>query len=152
MRLLQHIVCTVLLLLGLSAQAADEPALLSRVLPGKTLDQATEALKAAITSHNYTFVRDQAIDSRLVPQTWETKSVRVIYFCNFSKMNRALSIDVRAAQFLPCRITLFEKDGQVEMVAVNPAWASLALGNPLLHQDCLELKRDYLGIMEEAAL
>ncbi|HRH80309.1 MAG TPA: DUF302 domain-containing protein [Thiobacillaceae bacterium] len=138
--------------LALTAQAEEEPAMLTRELPGKTLAQATADLKAAITSHNYTFVREQAIDSRLVPQDWEAGSVYIVYFCNFAKMNRALAIDVRAAQFLPCRVTLVEKAGGVELVVVNPAWISGTMGNPLLHQDCLELKRDYLAILDEAAL
>lgn len=135
------------------AQAiVPEPPLLSVTLPGKTLDQAHESLLRAIGQHNYNFVRDQAIDSRLVPQQWEAKNVRIVYFCNFAKMDRALSIDIRAAQFLPCRITLIEHAKGVDMVAVNPAWTSLSLGNPLLYPQCLELKRDYLAIMEEAAL
>jgi cytochrome c oxidase cbb3-type subunit 3 len=137
------------------AQAEDiqpEPPLLTAELPGKTIDQAYEALLRAIGQQNYTFVRDQAIDSRLVPQQWEAKNVRIVYFCNFAKMDRALSIDVRAAQFLPCRITLIETAKGVDLMAINPAWSSLSLGNPLLHPHCLELKRDYLAIMDEAAL
>lgn len=143
-----------LLTLGFSllAQAEEEPAMLTRFLAGKSLAQATQDLRTAITSHNYTFVREQAIDSRLVPQEWEARSVHVVYFCNFAKMNRALAIDVRAAQFLPCRVTLIEKRDGVDLVAVNPAWLSQSMGNPLLHQDCVELKRDYLAILDEAAL
>lgn len=140
------------LVFSLLARAQEEPAMLTRFLPGKNLAQATQDLMAAITSNNYTFVREQAIDSRLVPQDWEARSVHVVYFCNFAKMNRALSIDVRAAQFLPCRVTLIEKRDGVELVAVNPAWLSQSLGNPLLHQDCVELKRDYLAILDEAGL
>jgi cytochrome c oxidase cbb3-type subunit 3 len=97
-------------------------------------------------------VRDQSIDSRLVPQQWEAKHVRIVYFCNFAKMDRALSLDIRSAQFLPCRITLIETAQGVDLMAVNPAWSSLSLGNPLLYPQCLDLKRDYLAIMEEAAL
>lgn len=131
---------------------AEEEAMLSKHVPGKTMAQARQDVLNAITSHNYTFVREQPIDSRLVPQGWEAKSVHIIYFCNFAKMNQALAIDVRAAQFLPCRITLIEKGDGVELVAVNPAWVSEGLNNPLLHQDCLQLKADYLGILEEASL
>jgi hypothetical protein len=40
----------------------------------------------------------------------------------------------------------------VDLVVVNPAWVSESMGNPLLHQDCQQLKADYLGILEEAAL
>jgi cytochrome c oxidase cbb3-type subunit III len=136
-------------------QAQDiqpESPLLTIELPGKTIDQAYDALLRAINQRNYTFVREQAIDSRLVPQQWETKNVRIVYFCNFAKMDRALSIDVRAAQFLPCRITLIETTKGVDLMAINPAWSSLSLGNPLLHPQCLELKGDYLAIMDEASL
>lgn len=140
--------------LGLAhgARAEPEPALLIRSLPGKTLAEAAEAVKSAISSHNYSFVREQAIDSRLVPVGWEAKSALIVYFCNFAKMNQALAIDVRAAQFLPCRVTLLETATGVDLVVVNPAWVSESMGNPLLHQDCLQLKADYLGILEEAAL
>ena len=134
------------------AQTAPEPALLYKRLPGKTLAQAIQDVKTAISSQNYTFVREQPIDSRLVPQGWEAKSVHIIYFCNFDRMNRALAIDVRAAQFLPCRITLIETAEGVELNVVNPAWVSASLGNPLLHVDCVKLKADYLAILEEAAL
>lgn len=132
--------------------ATDELPILVKRIPGVTLDQANAALITAIANNNYTFVRQQALDARLVPQDLEGKKVRIVYFCNFAKMERALNIDVRAAQILPCRFTLVENDGGVEIIAINPAWTSQGLNNPLLHPDCLELKRDYLAIMDEAAL
>lgn len=134
------------------ALAEPEPALLTRFVPDRNLEQVTKDLLAAINNNNYTFVREQAVDSRLVPQDLEAKRAHIVYFCNFAKMNRALAIDVRAAQFMPCRVTLLETDKGVELLVVNPAWTSQAMGNPLLHQDCLELKRDYLAILDEVAL
>ncbi|HNQ05383.1 MAG TPA: DUF302 domain-containing protein [Thiobacillaceae bacterium] len=150
------LLCLVLLCgLAVPAQAQampeSEPALLTRFLPGKTMAEANEAVKRAISHYKYGFVRQQPIDNRLVPAGWEAKSVLIVYFCNFEKMSRALAIDVRAAQFLPCRITLLETDQGVDLVVVNPAWVSESMGNPLLHLDCLQLKADYLGILEEAA-
>lgn len=135
-----------------ATQTSDEPPFLFRFLEGRTLDQVSADLLQAISNNNYTYVRQQAIDARLVPQDMEARAVRVLYFCNFAKMNRALSIDVRAAQFLPCRFTLFENDGGVMIVAINPAWGSQELNNPLLHPDCVQLKKDYLAILDEVAL
>jgi cytochrome c oxidase cbb3-type subunit 3 len=148
--------CWVLIFSPLTAlaatQATEESPFLFKHIPLRTLNQVTADLIRAIDNNNYTFVRQQAIDARLVPVEVEARSVYVLYFCNFAKMNRALAIDTRAAQFLPCRFTLFESDGGVSIVVINPAWVSLELRNPLLHPDCLALKRDYLAIMEEAAL
>lgn len=135
-----------------SASHADEPALLTQFVEGRTLDQATEALKQAIGARNYTFVRQQAIDSRLVPVDWEAKSVRIIYFCNFELMNTALSRSNLTTQIMPCRITLIEGDKGVNLVAVNPAWISEQWNAPELHSGCQQLKQDYLAILEEATL
>ncbi|MBI5329383.1 MAG: DUF302 domain-containing protein [Betaproteobacteria bacterium] len=139
-----------LLLVLNSLAAAAEPMLLTASAQGKTMDQAVAALNRAIVNNNYTFVRQQAIDSRLVPYAQEVRSVRLVYFCNFAKMDRALRLDPRASQMLPCRVTLVETPTGVDLIAVNPAWASQNL--PGLHEPCRELKQDYLAILEEATL
>jgi cytochrome c oxidase cbb3-type subunit III len=143
-------VLLVLFIIGL-AQAA-EPALLTRLVPDRSLDEVSDTLKQAITSHNFTFVREQAIDSRLVPVDWEAKSVRIVYFCNFNMMDAALQRDLRTAQIMPCRVTLIEGKQGIELVAVNPAWVSEQWNAPDLQPHCLRLKQDYLAILEEAAL
>jgi hypothetical protein len=130
--------------------AAPEPMLLTATAQGKSMDQATLALGQAIVNHNYTFVRAQAIDARLVPYAAEVRSVRLVYFCNFAKMDRALRLDPGATQMLPCRVTLVETTTGVDLIAVNPAWASQNM--PALHEGCQELKQDYLAILEEASL
>lgn len=140
------------LLSALPAMAEEEEPLLSVFLAGRNIEQATESLIQAIGNNNYTFVRQQAIDSRLVPADWETRSVRIIYFCNFDLMNRALALDTRTAEFLPCRITLIETSKGVDLMAVNPAWVSNRLGNYRLHEYCIKMKKDYLAIMNEVAL
>lgn len=134
------------------AEAAAEPMILTSTAQGKTMEIAVAALTQAIVNQNYTFVREQAMDSRLVPYAQEVRSVRLVYFCNFAKMNHALKLDPRAAQMLPCRVTLVETPIGVDLIAVNPAWVSQNLGNPLLHAECEKLKLDYLAILEEASM
>ena len=140
------------LVFAMPAMAGEEEPLLNVLLKGKNIEQATDSLIQAISSNNYTFVRQQAIDSRLVPADWEAKSVRIVYFCNFDLMSRALALDTRTAEFLPCRITLIETGQGVDLMAVNPAWQSNRLGNYRLHEYCVKMKKDYLTIMNEAAL
>ena len=71
-----------------------EPMILTVTLAGADMERAAAALHQAVTSHNYTFVRQQAIDSRLVPYAQEVRSVRLYYFCNFDKMDRALLLTI----------------------------------------------------------
>ena len=140
------------LFLATPATAQNEEPLLNVFLSGKNIEQASELLIQAIGNHNYTFVRQQSIDSRLVPTGLETRSVRIIYFCNFDLMSRALALDTRTAEFLPCRITLLETGKGVALMAVNPVWVSNRMGNYRLHEHCEKVKQDYLAIMKEAAL
>jgi len=140
------------LLLATPATAQNEEPLFSVFLGGKNIEQASEVLIQVIGNHNYTFVRQQSIDSRLVPAGLEAKSVRIIYFCNFDLMSRALALDTRTAEFLPCRFTLLETGNGVALMAVNPVWVSNRLGNHRLHEYCEKVKQDYLEIMKEAAL
>lgn len=140
------------LFLATPATAENEEPLLNVFLGGKNIEQASELLTQALSNHNYTFVRQQSIDSRLVPVGLETRFVRIIYFCNFDLMSRALALDTRTAEFLPCRITLLETDKGVALMAVNPVWVSNRLGNYRLHEYCEKVKQDYLSIMKEAAL
>lgn len=137
---------------AMPAVAQEEEPLLDVFMNGSNIEQASASLIQAIGSNNYTFVRQQSIDNRLVPPSWEAKSVRIIYFCNFDLMNRALALDTRTAEFLPCRITLIETAEGVDLLAVNPAWVSNRLGNYRLHEYCVKMKADYLTIMKEAAL
>lgn len=134
------------------ATAQNEKPLLKVFLSGKNIEQASDLLIQSIGNHNYTFVRQQSIDSRLVPAGLESRSVRIIYFCNFDLMSHALALDTRTAEFLPCRITLLETDKGVALMAVNPVWVSNRLGNYRLHEHCEKMKQDYLAIMKEAAL
>lgn len=156
-RFIQSVFLTLALLLPLIAAGnarADtpEPITLDATARGRTMEEATAALKQAIVNHNFTFVRQQAMDSRLVPYAQEVRSVRLVYFCNFAQMNQALKLDPRAAQMLPCRITLIETPTGVDLVAVNPAWVSRNFGNAALHEQCQQLKQDYLAILDEASL
>lgn len=147
--------CWWMLLVGwfsaLPAAAQGEEPLLNVFVKGGQIEQVGAALIQAIGSNNYTYVRQQTIDSHLVPTDWDAQSVRIIYFCNFDMMHRALALDTRATAFLPCRITLIETARGVDLIAVNPAWLSTRLGNYRLHEYCVKMKRDYLTIMHEVA-
>jgi uncharacterized protein (DUF302 family) len=155
---IQSLILILLLALFAVAATAAEPApsvaseamILTATAQGRGMEAAMAALNQAIVNHNYTFVRQQAIDSRLVPYAQEVHSVRLVYFCNFAKMDRVLRLDPRGTQMMPCRITLIETPTGVDLIAVNPAWISQNM--PLLHEECQELKQDYLAILEEASL
>lgn len=134
-----------------AASPEQEQAILEMDSP---YDLATtiENVKRAATSQNFNFIREQALDSGLVPEAQEDRRQHIVYFCNFTMLNSALETDPRVSLFLPCRITVVEHGGKVKIMSVNPRRLSKIFNNSELNAMCEEMTKRYLAIMEEATL
>ncbi|MEJ2053305.1 MAG: DUF302 domain-containing protein, partial [Calditrichaceae bacterium] len=74
------------------------------------------------------------------------------YFCNFNMLNEALAIDPRVGLFLPCRVTVVEHHGKVQVMSINPKTLSHLFNNQELDQICGRMETLYQDILEEATL
>lgn len=115
-----------------------------------SLDKTVELLKQAIVGKNFRLIRVQYLNQGLVEKGKENKKQIVIYFCNFNFLNRALAIDPRVGLFLPCRITVTEKDGVVSVMSTNPLFMSSFFNNAELHKLCQDMYATYSDIIEES--
>jgi cytochrome c oxidase cbb3-type subunit 3 len=109
-----------------------------------------ENVKKAASSNNFILIREQGLDYGLVPEGKEDPRRHIVYFCNFNLLNQALGADPRVGLFLPCRITVVEHDGKVQLMAVNPKRLSKIFNNSDLNEMCDEMTKHYRAIMEEA--
>ena len=109
-------------------------------------------LKDAIIGNNFIIIREQTLDAGLVPAGKENPKQHIIYFCNFGFLNQALAIDPRVGLFLPCRVTVVEKDGKVLVYALNPSRLSPLFNNTELNKLCHEMNASYISIIEDATL
>ncbi len=116
------------------------------------LKETVEAIKRAVVGKNYRLIRVQYINQGLVEKGRENKKQVIVYFCNFSFLNRALAVDPRVGLFLPCRVTAYEKDGKVFVTSTNPLYMSTIFNNNELHRLCQEMYQEYMDIIEEATL
>lgn len=116
------------------------------------LKTTIENVKRAATSNNFVFIREQTLDAGIVPEGKENPKQHIVYFCNFGLLNQALATDPRVGLFLPCRITVVEHEGKVTMMTVNPKRLSKIFNNIELNEMCDQMTKQYLAIMEEAAL
>jgi len=109
-------------------------------------------LKDAAIGNNFIIIREQAMDEGLVEAGKENRKQHIIYFCNFGFLNQALAIDPRVGLFLPCRVTVVEKDGKVLVYALNPSRLSPLFNNTELNKLCHEMNNTYISIIEDATL
>lgn len=116
------------------------------------LDETVENLKQAITDQNFTLIRTDYLEHGLVAEGSENKKQVVLHFCNFGFLFKALSLDPRVGMFLPCRITVVEKDGKVQISTINPRRLSKLFNNHELDEYCEQMHETYSALLEDATL
>lgn len=116
------------------------------------LKTTVENVKAAAIAANYRIIRVQELDQGLVKEGKESQKEIIIYFCNFGLLNKVLELDPRVGIFLPCRVTVVEREGKVMIMAINPRHMSVLYNNAELDKACDEMTAIYKNILEEATL
>jgi len=116
------------------------------------LNTTVENVKRAVNNNNYFYGRVQTLEYGLTDPANENPKQVIVYFCNVSLLNQALAIDPRVGMFLPCRISIVEKNGKVQVMSVNPAVLSRLFNNAELNEMCEQLSQSYAAIIEEATL
>lgn len=116
------------------------------------LDETVENLKQAVTDQNFTLIRTDYLEHGLVEEGKENKKQVVLHFCNFGFLFQALSIDPRVGMFLPCRVTVIEKNGKVQISTINPKRLSKLFNNHELDEYCDQMYEVYNSLLEDATL
>ena len=116
------------------------------------MDETIENLKQSITDQNFTLIRTDYLDHGFAEEGKENEKQVVLHFCNFGFLYEALVIDPRVGLFLPCRVTVVEHEGKVQVMAINPMRLSKLFNNDELDSACKEMTRIYESILEDATL
>ena len=129
----------------------DEPAMLVMDSP-YSLEETVEAVKRAAVGKNFRLIRDQFLEDGLFPTEQQNTRQVMVYFCNFKFLYDAMALAPRVGLFLPCRVTVVEHDGKVQVMSINPKRLSHLFNNAELDRACDEMHKLYAEILEEATL
>lgn len=129
----------------------DEPVVLVRE---SASDFATtvENVKQAVVGQNFRLIRVQRLEDGLFPPEQAGRSETIVYFCNFRFLYEALAVDPRVGLFLPCRVTVVEREGRVLVMAINPTRLAALFNNEELDEMCERMRDIYEAILEEGTL
>ncbi len=116
------------------------------------LKTTVENIKEAVVAANFKVIRVQDIENGLVEKGSESNREIIVYFCNFETLNKVLAVDPRVGLFLPCRVTVVEHEGKVQVMSINPRYLSAMYNNDELDKFCDEMHAIYTNIIEEATL
>jgi cytochrome c oxidase cbb3-type subunit 3 len=117
-----------------------------------SLDETVENLKNAIVSQNFLLIRTDLLEHGLVEEGKESNKEVILHFCNFKFLYDALAIDPRVGMFLPCRVTVVEREGKVQVMTINPLYLSHLFNNDELDEACKHMHGIYTAIIEDATL
>ena len=117
-----------------------------------SLEETIENLKAAIVSQNFILIRTDTLEHGLAKEGEEDSTEVILHFCNFSFLFEALTVDPRIGMFLPCRVTVTERDSKVMVTTINPLYLSRLFNNNELDVFCKEMHGVYTAILEDATL
>lgn len=108
-------------------------------------------LKKAIAGRNFRLIRIQELSDGFDREMSGSRNT-MVYFCNFNLVDKAIKIDQRIGQFLPCRITVHESNGKVLMMAINPEPISSLLGHQELKHICHQVSSMYRDLLEDTVI
>lgn len=117
-----------------------------------SLDETVDNLKESIVGQNFLLIRTDYLEHGLVTEGEENRHQVILHFCNFSFLYDALAVDPRVGMFLPCKITVIEKEGRVTVSAINPMYLSRLFNNAELDEYCEKMHDLYTAIIEDATL
>jgi len=130
--------------------ASESPVLVAE--SSYSLEETVDNIKQAIISQNFILIRTDTLEHGLVPEGEENPHQIILHFCNFNFLFDALAVDPRVGMFLPCRVTVTERDGKVMVSAINPQYLSHLFNNDELEEYCKRMRGVYEAILEEATL
>ena len=140
---------------GQSAGDETEPAVHEPVIEiesSYTLEETVENLKQSIAGENFLLIRTDYLEYGLVEEGKENRQEVIMHFCNFNFLFKALAVDPRVGLFLPCRVTVVERDGKVMVSTINPLYLSSMFNNAELDEYCAEMHQVYQSLIEDATL
>ena len=117
-----------------------------------SLSETIENIKQAAVGYNFRYIREQTLDKGFVAEGQENPDEYLIYFCNFTFLNQALSVDPRIGMFLPFRATILKKEDMVYVMTVNPDYLCSLFNNDELKQGCEFMSEKYQAMLEESTL
>jgi uncharacterized protein (DUF302 family) len=116
----------------------------------RTFDDAVATVTRALSEQGFGVLTEIDVRSTLAKKLGvEFRPYKILGACNPTFAHRALELEDKVGTMLPCNVVVQEKDGAVEISAVDPVASMQAIHNPALREIAREV-RDRLGKVIDA--
>lgn len=119
----------------------------------KSVDDAFRDLKASIAAHGFGLLNDYDMKKTLAQKGFELpEQCRILDVCNPGQASEVLHMDMAINMALPCRMSIYEKDGKTFIGMIPPTvMLGLVSTSPELLALAQAVERTTRQIIDDAA-
>lgn len=117
----------------------------------KSVDEVTQAMETVVTAHKFGLLHMHDLKKTMNDKDVEfAPECRVFEVCNPHHAATVLGVDIRVNMALPCRISVWEEDGQTRVGTLLPTQLLGVFGdNQTMADTAAEVETTMLAIIEE---
>lgn len=121
-------------------------------LTNKTVSEAATALAIAVEANHFGVMQVHNLHETMAKKGVEFAHECLIFeVCQPQQAKKVLDQDMSISTALPCRISIYERDGKTVMATLKPTILLAMFGVPQLEDVAQEVEATILKIIKEAA-
>jgi len=122
------------------------------VTTSKTVDEVCNALETIVPAHKFGIIATHNLKATMAKKGVEFEpEVRIFEICNPMKAKAVLTEDMSLNMALPCRISVYQQDGETHIGMIKPAAMLKQLNDsPALAAVAEEVEKISMAIINEA--
>jgi uncharacterized protein (DUF302 family) len=126
--------------------------MLIKMTTGKSLNGVAAALQAAVQKHRFGVLHIHNLKETMAKKGVEFARECLIYeVCQPQQARKVLDHNMAVSTMLPCRISVFEENGQTVLATLKPTALVEWFNEPGLRDVAREVEETLVKIMTEAA-
>ena len=115
------------------------------------LEEVVDRLTNAAAEHKFGIISQLDLRGKLQEKGIEFgHTCWIVEVCNPMQAKQVLESDIRLANLLPCRIAIYEKDGQLMVGTIRPSWMIQMLGTEALAPVATQVEDVLIRIIDSA--
>ncbi len=117
-----------------------------------TIDEISERLEAAIQAHKFGVISIVDMNAKLKSKGVPFEPRCLIYeVCNPHRAKEVLESKLEISVALPCRISLYEENGEIKLATLRPTQVLGMFGDAELLPVAESVEADIISMMDDAA-
>lgn len=115
----------------------------------KSIEVVSGNLDKASPEHNFRVLAIHNVQATLADKGFKIEPLKIYEVCNAGFAFKALSKDINASMFMPCKIVLHQEGKKTVITLVRPGMISTMLPDSGLNELASEVEKQLMALVDE---